>query len=41
MLWEECIDEGFYKFVCEIENFMYLNEKTFYIQVRLTLFGAT
>ena len=27
MLWEECIDQGFYKFVCEIENFMYLNEK--------------
>ena len=29
MLWEECIDQGFYKFACEKENFMYLNRKNF------------
>ena len=36
MLWEECIDQAFYKFVCEKENFMYLNGKMFSIKVRLT-----
>ena len=36
MLWEEYIDQAFYKFVCEKENFMYLNGKMFSIKVRLT-----
>ena len=32
-LWEECIDQIFYKFLCEKETFMYLYGKTFSIQV--------
>ena len=27
MLWEECIEKSFYKYICESNNFVYLNSK--------------
>ena len=41
MFWSLCIDQYFYKHICEPENFMYLNGKKVLILVWRKLFGKT